>query len=427
MTQFIERQIDSPNGNDAVDDPIIDEQNDRPQRGLCRDQMPLRAKFSLSHPLAAYERLGLLRTTAPKGKLATAVGAIVANVALAPPGSSLFYSRNKNHYSGWGPSRPSFYTYALMMQAVELLIEEDLIVHHRASAMSKLRSSFRPTDKLSEAVTHIGVRDIACLRGQEIQLRDRKKKSVAYPVSDWVLSAREEVTAYNRFMSEQSITVEHNEVVVDENGFLVIRGRRIFPSEYTYRVFTETFGFGGRWYGPYWQGLSESVRKTGLLINGSVAIEEDFQACHLRILCHLAGVPSPQGDPYDRTKYPRQDFKLAFNIMLNARTKKQALGAITHKLTEQGVDPSFAKQYCQSLVDEVRATFSGFERFWSTGVGLRLQNIDSNICARVLGRLRDAGVPALSIHDSFVVIEDRRQMLLEVMEEAFVSELRKLS
>ena len=59
--------------------------------------------------------------------------------------------------------------------------------------------------------------------------------------------------------------------------------------------------------------------------------------------------------------------------------------------------------------------FPRFERFWNTGIGLRLQNLDARICTRVQRALRQANVPVLSVHDSFIVRESQKDLLEQTM------------
>ena len=65
----------------------------------------------------------------------------------------------------------------------------------------------------------------------------------------------------------------------------------------------------------------------------------------------------------------------------------------------------------------VRHHFPGLERFWCSGVGLRLQNIDADICQRVQRRLRRSIIPVLSVHDSFIVPVSFDSVLQDAMEE----------
>lgn len=110
---------------------------------------------------------------------------------------------------------------------------------------------------------------------------------------------------------------------------------------------------------------------------------------------------------------PRRDVKRAFNILLNARDERRAIAALARELAAQGTAAPFSQ--ARRLAEAVRAHFPALERVWCTGIGLRLQGADAEICARVQRRLRRSGVPVLSVHDSFVVATPSAALLEEAM------------
>src|SRR5205823_3668439 len=74
-------------------------------------------------------------------------------------------------------------------------------------------------------------------------------------------------------------------------------------------------------------------------------------------------------------------------------------------------------------VDMLRTTiqqrFPALAPFLNTGCGLALQRIDADVCERLQRKLRGDGVPALSIHDSFVVPISARDFTASEMNEEF--------
>jgi hypothetical protein len=114
--------------------------------------------------------------------------------------------------------------------------------------------------------------------------------------------------------------------------------------------------------------------------------------------------------------------------MLNARTWPSARRALILRLSDR-YGPAAGVQ-----VDLLRTTiqkrFPGLDPFWNTGFGLTLQRIDADICARLQRKLRDRGIPALSIHDSFVVPQSSRDFTVAEMHTEFdraCREVRKKS
>ncbi len=114
---------------------------------------------------------------------------------------------------------------------------------------------------------------------------------------------------------------------------------------------------------------------------------------------------TPQ-DPYEVPGFPRTLTKFAFNVILNAKTKRKALGAIEKRLKEDGLLE--VREHARALTNAVADHFRDLGQVWCTGMGMRLQNTDAEICRRVQRQLRKADVPALSVHDSFIVQRPRR-------------------
>ena len=231
---------------------------------------------------------------------------------------------------------------------------------------------------------------------------------------------RADVDEHNDFLDGFDITLVHHLVRMDGFGFIFIRQRRINPHIRAYcRVFNASWLEGGRWYGPWWQGLSSDVR-AGLRIDGEPTVEVDFSACHLRLLSAAAGVTNLTADGrhhYAATDLHRDVAKLATNILLNSSNEAEALGALTREVaihhSHRGLPPS------GYIFAEIKGAFPHLRNLWLTGAGLRLQSIDAEICARVQRSLRKQGIPCLSVHDSFIVPQHAKELLMTVMEREF--------
>jgi hypothetical protein len=252
-----------------------------------------------------------------------------------------------------------------------------------------------------------------------IVLRDAEGALLNYRASRDVARLRDDVAAHNAFLAGVAIGVAHPEVSRDEHGFLVVGDQWLNPYRTAYyRVFNRNFSCGGRWFGPFWQGLPSRVR-AGLTLDGAATVELDFRACHLRLLAALVGsalpFDNPTFDAYAIPGWPRAQVKLAFNIMLNADSVPVGRGALAQHLRHARVP--HPQRAAGALMAAIIAHFPGFEAFWNTGIGLRLQNRDATICARVQRRLRTAGIPCLSVHDSFIVPASARSELNTVMDQ----------
>jgi hypothetical protein len=60
------------------------------------------------------------------------------------------------------------------------------------------------------------------------------------------------------------------------------------------------------------------------------------------------------------------------------------------------------------------------ENYLFTGMGVRLQFMDSQIAEIVLNHMTMQGIPTLCIHDSFIVQKDKEDELRSIMKEAYV-------
>ena len=128
------------------------------------------------------------------------------------------------------------------------------------------------------------------------------------------------------------------------------------------------------------------------------------------------GVELGAEDPYLVDGFPRSHVKRAFNVLLNANGANAAVSALQALFRDAGVNGPRA--YALRLIRAVKQRHSSFARLWATGVGLRLQSIDGDMCANVQRITRDAGHPVLSVHDSFIVQVSQKDRLAGAMDEA---------
>jgi hypothetical protein len=388
--------------------------------GLRNCDKPFQPCLTLVDPQAMTATLGL--PSCSNALVNATIAAVVANlVSLVQVGESewLFYARDNNHYALVRRYVPDFYRRRVMIDAVDLMQDAGLIEHQqtRPSPRARYRSRLRPTEALRARIhelpttaTHFNRRELIVLRGADGQ-------PLPYPESERVHAMRKDVMAHNAFLQGFDITLVHPEAYYDAQGYLVINGSRLNPNRIAYyRIFNGRFARGGRWYGPWWQNVPSRCR-AGIRINGEPTCEPDIPGCHMRLLCARAGVKLGAGDPYEGLDLPRKDVKLAISVMLNAPSWTRARAALIANLSDDDGSPVGTR------VDRLRAAiqrrFPALDSFWNTGYGLTLQRIDADICERLQSRLRDRDVPALSVHDSFVVPQSADEFTTGVMHEDF--------
>lgn len=160
------------------------------------------------------------------------------------------------------------------------------------------------------------------------------------------------------------------------------------------------------------QNLSKAVRRT-MLIDGEKAAEFDYSGMHPRMLYHRERC-NPEGDIYQpEVVLPvchaapgvRGLIKRATNICLNSRGRGTAQSSISKVMLEQGDLRRVVMEEVgdvAGLVDRLMEAHATITKYFFTGVGMELMTADGNIMLAIMRAFRDAGKPALPIHDSVV-------------------------
>lgn len=379
-------------------------------------------------------RLGLGRATT-SGHQAMRM-AMLANLALAlmqGSGVGVHYSRDDAHYARHRRWVPRAYTRRNVVTAVHDLASARIVRHEQVapSPRNTRRSVVFPLITL-DVLGAVRVIDLVSRLSDPIELKNAEKSLLPYHDTAFTRSLRADVQEQNALLDTLHLNLSDAQWQRDAHGLFRHTGKVVNPTHVQlYRVFNNgVWSHGGRFYGGWWQGLPKTVR-AHLLIDGEAVCEEDYSACHLRILSAVGSMPLPDGDPYqldtvDRVvgdpRLARKLIKSSFQILINAKTAKAAHGAISNKIDELGLETRLNSKLTMRAI---KARFIEFESFWHTGLGSCLQRIDSDMAADVMRQLRAKAVPALSVHDSFVVPANARLQLLEVMERAFAAGLRR--
>lgn len=358
--------------------------------------------------------------------------ALLANLRLAQlvdPGNRVYYSRDVAHYANARRHVPASYTRRVVVEVVEQLVDSGGGGHHQTlpSAQATRRSTVWLLPGLGERLGLDGVHQLAWRLRDPIILKDSDGELLRYASSARIRTLRRDVEAQNEVLSSLTITLHDPAWTLDRHGLHRDgRGRVVNPCRVIlYRVFNDgRWTHGGRWYGGFWQQLPGTARRL-LRIDGCVVIEEDFRGCHLRLMSACAGVPEPSGDPYaleavveacGDARLARKVAKTAFQILVNTTSLAQAYAAIRGKIESLG-----GPEPCTSalVVSALKQRYPEFAHLWHSGLGVRLQRIDSDMAALVMCRLRAQGAPTLPVHDSFIVRLHDRDLLLKAMDEAF--------
>jgi hypothetical protein len=186
-----------------------------------------------------------------------------------------------------------------------------------------------------------------------------------------------------------------------------------------HRVFNRAsfdFDQGGRFYGPYYQGMPSKFRKS-IRINGNETVEYDYSGLHIRMLYHQLGLEFTE-DPYTVGDGSlRDEYKLVSLISINAK-RQGAHIAIRDALEDAGLMQPGDKDVIQKVVDmmdEFKARHEPIKEFLFSGVGIELQNRDSKIMEDVLLELDQQGIYGMPIHDSVIVEKRHAELLWDLM------------
>ncbi len=196
--------------------------------------------------------------------------------------------------------------------------------------------------------------------------------------------------------------------------------------ESCHRVFNNSsFKSGGRFYGASHLDIPSHMRGF-IRINGEPVVELDYDALHVVMLYHLRGIDIDLAqDPYDRIVGPedRSIKKIALLTAINAPTEAKAIGGIRKELVDKGYRDDILKDKAlKSLIARAKLAHTDIADYIASGKGIELQNIDSRIADAILTNMMAENIPALPVHDSFVVPQQYEEKLKQQM----VDEYKKI-
>ena len=240
------------------------------------------------------------------------------------------------------------------------------------------------------------------------------------------------LAAYNAFMAQQDITLglsgaeeadwatKLNAHGGNGSGMPFYRPER-FQTD-LYRQFNNgTFEEGGRLYGGWWINIPKALRPR-ITINGLETIELDFAGHAVRMLYNERGIDY-RDDPYEIAAIAELERRKGLNpghFRKSIKSMTQALindreGRYPERIqlpVGHRFSPHFKRRQVRDMIAEKhRAIADAF----GTGAGLRLQRADSDLALDIIVRLKDRGIAALPIHDSFIApIENKEQLEAEM-------------
>jgi hypothetical protein len=336
--------------------------------------------------------------------------------------------------------RNRHYIKQTMLQVIKCAVETGLFVQYRSPPGSPKMSRLMPLSPIRERV----VRDPKAFdlppdQGL-VQLFTRGDEPVeiefdpAHPIAADTQRRLELINAVN---SGARITF----TPYDPWQLDFIGVRRLRP---IHRArFTERWDWHGRLYtGRYGHQSLRKIERRTIKFNGELCTELDYCGMHTRLLYHRLGLECP-GDPYAlwgpaTTGAQRLLAKTIANATINARSPQAAVSACNRKTLlktetghrKQGKELERARLLLDAQVEsglsfkEVQRRVMEFHwpiaDSFGCDMGMELMRTDSVLALDVLSYFAERGIPALGIHDSFLVPVSQRDELRWAMEEFYL-------
>lgn len=391
--------------------------------GVRRRDRPLGFRWSADYD-ALNAVLGL--PPCPSKKMERVMASIIVDVMTAGPFQRTSYSRSRDFYVVPERYRAIDYGYDTVVGAVDRLVAAGFLIEHYKAPQTTIASGWQSSFLGAPVLYRLDKVPTAKRRsGELIKMKDKDGKLIDYQETRRTMSDRKMLEAVNARIRSSKIelaapTIESQDehvirFKVDEKH----RAHAVYPDKIElYRVYNGGWSLGGRFYGGWWQGVRHDDRKF-FVIDGEQTHEEDYEQLHPKLLYAHAG-ETLVGDAYTIQGWDRKLCKKAFNTLLNTKNFYEAKASIAKHF---GNETSSLK-----LIEAIKRRHHRVRKFFHSGIGIRLQNLDSEMAKIVMTEITlKHGVTVLPVHDSFIVPESAKGMLVRVMKEAFdrVTEARR--
>ncbi|MGJ0310438.1 hypothetical protein [Aliarcobacter cryaerophilus] len=384
----------------------------------------------------------------------TVLKIIVCNLIFAVKSNTEYISisLNKNNYLRHiRKYEPTNITYTVFKNLILWLANNSYIDLYKARSNPSggISTVIKPLDTLIETVNDYEIKyyDVAIHPEYAyITVKDSNKSLIDYVDNEETLHRTSILKSYNKLLNEQEIIIANK----------LISYPIAVESKYNYAV-----GKNGRIYGGEWMNCKSELR-SAIKINGKATKEIDISNCSLRLAGHLNNKLIPDNiDLYSMDGIDRDTVKQIGTVMLNTdipKTHKQGIenvtktvfnkkvkevkkeiainGNLTIKDTESKISKhisiinnnqnnidvlsSYGFKWTRSELKEyVKKVYEYFKLFadgWlMSGRGLELQHKDSVICFKVIEKFLAMNKVVLTVHDSFITVEEDIELLKDVI------------
>ena len=396
-----------------------------------------------------------------------ALNNLLCNLIIASHnGRYLSISKNLNYYTNYNRLGLSYYSYRFIIGWLQLLLNEGYInqipgyydVETGTGKLTRLYIEERLISLLHQVLNNSQEFELVNFNPPVI-LKDKNKNLLTYPTSGRIRDLIKFLNEYNEFISSVQIklaldddffrkpnfclyplvntnsiniyhTIQTTRSMHNGGGIPLLITLEPNQLEYKnlqgqlYRVYNNgKFTEGGRFYGAAYQQLSEKDRNK-ILINGSPVVEVDYSSFHLNILYHKTNKQF-DGDPYSKViSIPelRPLLKVVSLIAVNSANPTQAYKAVKQEIRNNIEFQRLKRIYRmdeKELLKKFESTHFRISNYFYSGIGIKLQHLDSQIAETVLKHFTRNEIPCLCVHDSFLVPIEHGAELKEVMNKVY--------
>ena len=338
---------------------------------------------------------------------------LVIRSSVNPHWPPLTLSLRRGDYSRENRYKPMRTSYRHLRYAYRAMLQAGLLTELRKGwfdieTASGRKTSFLPTQKLQATILNISQETRRSILKQAISepiimkaKSGQRTVQKDYEDTDLTRKMRYNLGRINSCLARHWFDLQINDEEFTSLGVIISdkQDRSILDLSQNRlrRIFAQgSFELGGRFYGGWWQHVPKKYRPF-ITIDGKQTCEYDYSQLNPHIAYQYAGKVIGNEDAYSRIagEEYREVAKEAFNAMLNSTTH---LTRKPRKLDLQDKPFTWHK-----LREKVLIAHEPIEELFFKGLGLRFQNLDSQVAEKVmLSFLRD-DTPCLPIHDSFIM------------------------
>ena len=268
----------------------------------------------------------------------------------------------------------------------------------------------------------------------------KNKKLIDYTdtaKSNWL---REELTQYNELLADSELFLVKEDKKTGEQDIIdfyedLILARKFIQHNTSQSEIETTYG--GRMFAP-WCNISSKQRKM-ITINGERTIELDLEASSINMIYVMqTGKKYPLGDSYELSvnglKVPRNIVKQATNIMFNTSNIQGAVAALEEHYLPNVFNDNRSKKVIKKaeeykrikltikpgdIVRGILDKHSVIKDYFLQGkkMGDYISCLESDRVFEIVRRFTKRGIPVLTVYDSFIIQEQYKDELQELMNE----------